>query len=841
MNRVQWWFGCLAGVIALAGCSSNDAPNFQEMRTQSLSRVHIKSVETVGVDGNIVTHQLPHIRDAHDRYVHFRGINVSGSHKAPPSEEFPSLYPLPTDAAKRAECKTTVPMPADCIPERVVSYLDSPFPLDEADKWYGKLADLGFNSVRLITNWESIQPFKPGTCAGRPETYEKDGQTLPKYTDECYDLEYLDYYEQLVDRAKVHGIYVLADMHQDIFSRHLMTYYTEDPTYGDPDNLQKPEKGSLDEIILSLFPRTKTENDGGGYTDWVRGHGAPRWIVQTCLPEKKMDSPHWGIPRMVGGLRGEDGNLDLAAFSTINDIFEILNPGQPLPVWLEELLEKVPEGYFDVDETSDMLPITPWLLNGGLSLDVDRCFASLFAGDKVFPNLGVDPADLVTKRRDEVPNPDDLIDLKTYMQDAYTNAWLEVVKRIKKHDNVVGYDIMNEPVGIFLMLMIAGNYDGPDSLLDTVSMLLGNELGEKVTDLIVALNLMPPDTEPETLKRWGLYDLDTGPLLDLNMGFDAKFLLPFYERVGQAIQEEDPNAVIWFEAATSIRTLTGPQAFFDLPLTKPQGINQLVFAPHWYPDIYPRVGINSPPREFKLDEWLYRDLTEKIEEHMEMSPSWLGNVPVVFGEFGTYFNFNGIEESMATDYAISAHVLNSYYEAFEEFNLGSMVWCFAPNNDAKYGEWWNHEDFSIIGPDGEARGWPAYVRTYARATSGKMVSQHFNSQYHYWDPVSNVPKPERHYDLVMEGYETDAATEIFVPKLQYPDGFYVWVSDGFAYYDEERQILYWYPTTKKIGWKHTIHIEPWLPDREVKGWRYFFKGSDVLVGTGQPMLTGGAL
>ena len=224
---------------------------------------------------------------------------------------------------------------------------------------------------------------------------------------------------------KAHGIYVLADMHQDIFSRHLMTYYTEDPTYGDPANPERPEKGSLDEIILSLFPRTN-----GGYTDWVRGHGAPRWIVQICLPEKKMDSPYWGIPRMLGGLRTEEGDLDPIAFGAINDLFEALNPGAPLPVWLEELLNKVPEGHFKVDETSDMLPVTPWLLNGGLSLDVDRCFAALFAGDEVFPNLGVDPADGVTKRRDEVENPDSLIDLKTYMQDAYTEAWLQVVRRI---------------------------------------------------------------------------------------------------------------------------------------------------------------------------------------------------------------------------------------------------------------------------------------------------------------------------------------------------------------------------------------------------------------------------
>ena len=68
-----------------------------------------------------------------------------------------------------------------------------------------ELAGLGFNSVRLITNWESIQPYKPNSdiCLGSD-----------RYTDECYDLDYLAYYEALIAKAKAHGIYVLVDMHQ---------------------------------------------------------------------------------------------------------------------------------------------------------------------------------------------------------------------------------------------------------------------------------------------------------------------------------------------------------------------------------------------------------------------------------------------------------------------------------------------------------------------------------------------------------------------------------------------------------------------------------------------------
>ena len=122
-----------------------------------------------------------------------------------------------------------------------------------------------------------------------------------------------------------------------------------------------------------------------------------------------------------------------------------------------------------------------------------------------------------------------------------------------------------------------------------------------------------------------------------------------------------------------------------------------------------------------------------------------------------------------------------------------------------------------------------------------MISERFNSQYHYWNPVANIPRPERTYEIHMNSVESDAATEIYVPNLQYPDGYYVWVSDGFTYFDASRQMLYWYPTKRKAGWTHTLRIEPWLPDREAEGWHYFYKDGSMLTGTGAALAIGGVL
>ena len=61
-----------------------------------------------------------------------------------------------------------------------------------------------------------------------------------------------------------------------------------------------------------------------------------------------------------------------------------------------------------------------------------------------------------------------------------------------------------------------------------------------------------------------------------------------------------------------------------------------------------------------------------------------------------------------------------------------------------------------------------------------------------------------------------------MPKIQYPDGFYVWLSDGWAKFDHEKNTLYYFPTKDQPGWKHEVTIRPPQEGRETVGWSYFF-------------------
>ena len=102
------------------------------------------------------------------------------------------------------------------------------------------------------------------------------------------------------------------------------------------------------------------------------------------------------------------------------------------------------------------------------------------------------------------------------------------------------------------------------------------------------------------------------------------------------------------------------------------------------------------------------------------------------------------------------------------------------------------------------------------------MATHFYSPLHPYEPLKGKPLPYLEYYLEMQSKESDAPTEIFVPELQYRDGFYVWLSDGYAYYDSDRQILYWYPTRDEPDAMHTLRLLPPRPEVDVYDWDYFF-------------------
>jgi hypothetical protein len=115
-------------------------------------------------------------------------------------------------------------------------------------------------------------------------------------------------------------------------------------------------------------------------------------------------------------------------------------------------------------------------------------------------------------------------------------------------------------------------------------------------------------------------------------------------------------------------------------------------------------------------------------------------------------------------------------------------WNYTPDNTRERGDGWNGEDFSIFSRDGGdaegterngGRALEALVRPSPRAVAGSPLSLRFDRR------SGSFAFTFRHAPGVR------GPTEIFVPRLQYPDGCDVTVSDGSFVLDAESQILRW--------------------------------------------------
>lgn len=117
-------------------------------------------------------------RDAENRHMLLRGVNLGGDCKVP--------WP---DGGTN--------FPSDFSDHRTVSFVGRPFPLSEATAHFTRLSKWGFNCLRLLTTWEAIEHAGPGE----------------------YDVEYLDYFTEICRLASEFGLHIFVDFHQDVWSR----------------------------------------------------------------------------------------------------------------------------------------------------------------------------------------------------------------------------------------------------------------------------------------------------------------------------------------------------------------------------------------------------------------------------------------------------------------------------------------------------------------------------------------------------------------------------------------------------------------------------------------------
>jgi len=121
----------------------------------------------------------PDFIDEFGRTLLLRGVNLGGSSKVPTR---------PNGATHNRE---------GFFEHRVVSFIDRPFPLAEADEHFRRLRAWGYTLLRFLVTWEAVEHAGPGH----------------------YDQDFLDYLRQVVEKAGDYGFSVIIDPHQDVWSR----------------------------------------------------------------------------------------------------------------------------------------------------------------------------------------------------------------------------------------------------------------------------------------------------------------------------------------------------------------------------------------------------------------------------------------------------------------------------------------------------------------------------------------------------------------------------------------------------------------------------------------------
>lgn len=605
---------------------------------------------------NIKT-QSQYFVDHNNKKVFFRGVNLGGSSKVP-----------------------TIPNGATYIRENFfdhlnISFIGKPFPIEEADEHFSRLRKWGFNFLRLITTWEAIEHCGPG----------------------IYDLEYLDYFEQIVKKAGDYDFTIFVDPHQDVWSR------------------------------------------------FTGGDGAPGWTLELAGFDIK--------------------NLHPSGAAIVHNVH-----GDPFPKMI-------------------------WPTNSH-KLAAATMFTLFFGGNDFAPNFKIAG-----------------VPIQDYLQDHFINSILQLVKRLKNYDHVIGYDSLNEPsngwIGYSDLRENFGQLKLGEMPTPWQSILLGNGHPQEVEIWkIWALGLRLSDWKMINQKQirawqkgveciwkqhgvWTTDDKDKPVLINpfyfsevngTKIDFGQDYLKPFINKFTDCVQKIDPDAIIFIEGV--------PES--HLPIWSQTDASPIVNATHWYDGVTLITKNFNPNFTMDTDSMKLAFGKKKVHGvfHNQLkklktdSKEKLGDVPTVLGEFGVPFDLNKRKSFKTGDFSLQAEALDFYYQIIEKLFLDSTIWNYTSDNTNQRGDLWNDEDLSIFSRDQQVnpsninsggRALSAIVRPHLRAIDGDPVSQSFNYK-------------RKEYSLIFKG-NNDGELLIFTPEFQYPRGFRVEFSNGTWETVQEKQVL----------------------------------------------------
>ncbi len=407
--------------------------------------------------------------------------------------------------------------------------------------------------------------------------------------------------------------------------------------------------------------------------------------------------------------------------------------------------------------------------------------------------------------------PQSLIDgenIQHILQRHFLGALTTLAERLREMPHVLGYDSLNEPragyIGIRSLSESLPVYNSAPRLsgLESLSIPAGfptevpvvtrEHLGQTVTHTVL---LNPKgvsawkDPSLDIWRKHGVWDLvseDRPQLLRDDYFAEARFvrdgLRPFLKRYGEALRQVHQDALLFIEGEPGSSE----------PLEAPEGI-PVVNASHWY-DLLTLTTKHFDPdatlvwgslKSVRGREAVRNSMADQIGTLVQESHRDLGVVPTLIGEFGLPFDLDEGAAFTSGDFSSHVEALTCYYNALDAHLAHATIWCYTSDNTNAWGDQWNQEDLSIFSrdqqsdpndPDSGGRAVRGFCRPCVRACAGRPLRQQFEAGV---------------YTLEMMSDGSRHPTEVYVPRVQYPDGLEWRISSGDVRHDAATQTLLW--------------------------------------------------
>lgn len=514
------------------------------------------------------------------------------------------------------------------------------------------------------------------------------------------------------------------------------------------------------------------------------------------------------------------------------DVWSRMSGGDGAPCWL---FEKVGLDYTKFDESEaayvmqhrydpnkprDYLPMY-WV--GNEHRLACSTMVTLFFGGKDFaPSCNIDSQNA-----------------QDYLQEHYCNAFRQVAAQLKDAPNLLGFGTYNEPNSGFIGKMLDGsNMTGFKEILghafvpfDAMAISSGypRDIGFHEIKRFGIKTTSTDTLNPNRISAWldgkeciwkkeGIWGVDenkspkilrndyfvnrNGNLID----FSKEYISPFIAKFAQTIRTAMPNAIIFFEGKSE-DIIRGKDVNFDVP-------ENSVNTSHWYD--FATIGTKRAMLKANFDTVEDKPIVGK-KNVQNMFARQLSNIkgiskrirdgiPTVIGEFGLAYDIGKKDayEISKTDpeTAWQTHVkaLTMYYNAMDANLLNCLQWNYTPDNTNEWGDHWNLEDLSIFSRDQQYD--PNDINSGGRAIHGFCRPHYIQCAGIPLKMEFNIKTGEFSFEFDGDA-SIQAPTTIYIPRIQYPNGFDIKATRGNIELKEVEQLVL---ITLKENGNHTITI-----------------------------------